>query len=104
MFARRVEPRNRALELASQVKSIARALNFKAASSMQMCAKLVEQIGAVIGQCAERAIHIGRVEQIDAVVGRTRRVRDARLAHRSSINLKAVSGAKCTPSRLNFKI
>ena len=51
-----VELENYALELASQVKSIARALNFKVASSVQMRAKLVEQIGAVIGQCARRAI------------------------------------------------
>lgn len=67
-----------------------------------MCAKLVEQIGAVIEQCVERAIHIGRVEQTDAVVGETRRVRNARLAHRLSVNLKAVSGAKRTPDRPKF--
>ena len=68
-FARRAEPENCALKPVSQVKSIARALNFKVASSMQMRAKLIEQIGAVIGQCARRAIHIGRVEQTGAVVG-----------------------------------
>ena len=103
MFARRAEPRNRALELASQVKSIARALNFKVAPSMQMRAKLVEQIGAVIGQCAECAIYIGRIEQIDAVIGRTRRVRNARLECTDrALNLKAVSDAKCTPDRPKF--
>ena len=53
-----------------------------------MRAKLVEQIGAVIGQCAKRAIHIGRVEQLGAVAGQTRRVRNARLAHRSSVKFK----------------
>ena len=44
-----------------------------------MRAKLVEQIGAVIGQCARRAIHIGRVEQINAIV---RAIRRACNAHR----------------------
>ncbi len=55
---------------------------------MQMRAKLVEQIGAVIGQCVERAIHIGRVEQMDAVVGQTRRVRNVRRVNRSRVKFK----------------
>lgn len=50
-----------------------------------MRAKLVEQIGAVIGQCAGRAIHIGRLEQMDAVVGQTRRVRNVRRTRRSRV-------------------
>ncbi len=53
-----------------------------------MRAKLVEQIDAVIGQCAGRAIHIGRVERTGAVVGQTRRVRNVRLAHRSRVKFK----------------
>ena len=53
-----------------------------------MRVKLVEHISAVIGQCARRAIHIGRVEKMDAVVGRTRRVRNARLTHKLSVKFK----------------
>lgn len=53
-----------------------------------MRAKLVEQIGAVIGQCAERAIHIGRVEQLGAVVGQIRRVRNVHSAYRSRVKFK----------------
>ena len=69
-----------------------------------MRVKLVEQISAVIGQCAGRAIHIGRVEQTGAVFSRANPLSAqcaAQLTDRE-LNLKAVSGAKCTPRRPKF--